>query len=539
MRTRGIGVILVILLGVWAAPRPAEASESGGVVDAVGVASAVNENTAVPEAHGWVRMPGPDASGPVLVHFPPRPRSVHGGRPGVARRLTRPMAEPPLRLAADGRRLYLLFDGSPRKLLSIEAAPTPIEGIWTDIPPGLMTPSTPPPDHGVPVGMASAGGRVHILFERDGVFTLDRLDGGAWNTVELPPGLEPGGVWAVFGDRLGLSLVRTDGDAATIHRLGPGGGWTKTTLPVARGTTPVGVLHGRVVFLEPDGEGRAGIVLADAAGRAVSGSFEIPRAAAGSALAAVVIPDASGRLVLLWGEAPPGGAISHMIREISLSTGAVLYDASVNEVVPVSPREFQLMALGMLVVMIVSLYVVLRPVDDRGAPVLPEGFALASPGRRFAATVLDVFLSALPVSWAVGVPVGNIITFGVVLDPGDSWVAVPAMFTVGLVSSTVMEALFGGTVGKLMLGCRVVPARGDGRRLGLRRSFLRNLIKWVLPPVAGLAMLDPTGRHRGDLLAGAVVVVAAEPGDRPAGDPGGPDTGPSRGPGNGSGGTGA
>ncbi|HHN77499.1 MAG TPA: hypothetical protein ENK11_02330, partial [Phycisphaerales bacterium] len=178
MRRRGIGVTLLILLCVLGVSGHASASESGGVVRAVGVASVVDENAAPPEAHGWVRLARPDEQGAVLVHFPPV--SVHGGRPGVARRVMRPMADPPLLLAADGRRLYLLFDGAPRKLLSIEAAPTPIDGIWTDVPPGLMTPAAPPPDDGTPLGMASAMGRVHLLFEKAGGFTLERLEGNTW-----------------------------------------------------------------------------------------------------------------------------------------------------------------------------------------------------------------------------------------------------------------------------------------------------------------------------------------------------------------------
>ncbi|HHN78876.1 MAG TPA: RDD family protein, partial [Phycisphaerales bacterium] len=361
-------------------------------------------------------------------------------------------------------------------------------------------------------------------------YTLDRLDGNTWNAVELPSGVEPGGSWAVFGDRLGLSLVRTDGAAATILRLGPDGRWTESDVAVNEGAVAVGVLHGRVVFLEPEGESRAGIVLVEATGPARLGSFEIPHAAGEPGLAAVVIPDATGRLVLLWGEASAGGSIEHKIREVSLSTGRVLYDGPVVRVTPVSPREFQLMAVGMLLVMVVSLYVVLRPADDRTPPEIPEGSALAPPGRRFAATVLDVCISALPVSWVFGVPVANIITFGVVLDPGDSWLAVPAMFAVGLVYGTVMEALFGGTVGKLLLGCRVIPARGGGRRLGWRACFLRNLIKWVLPPVAGLAMLDPSGRHRGDLLAGAIVIISTDGAGTSGDGRGGPDAGPGGGP---------
>lgn len=516
MRTRGfLVVVAMVLLAFVGVTRAAGADDEARAVAVVGVASAVDENSALPEAHGWMVLPGAGEQGPALVHLPPRPRAIHGGKPGVARRLMRPITQPPLLLAADGRRLYLLFDGAPRKLLSIEAAPTPIDGIWTDIPPGLMTPSTPPPDLGVPVGMAAAGGKVHILFRRDGAMALARLDGDDWSPVELPPDLDAAGDWSAFGDRRGLGLVRLAGGSAAIWRHDAGTGWTHNALDVPAGTVPVGVLHGRVVLVEPDGEGKLGVVLVEASGPARLASTKAPVPAEGSGLNAVVIPDASGRLVLLWRETLPGGEPGHMIREISLSTGAVLYDGPVERVVPVSAREFRLMAIAMLLVMIVSLYVVLRPVDDRTPPVVPEGFALATPARRFVATALDVFLCATPISWATGVPVGQIVTLGVMLEPGGSWVAVPALFALGLVYGSVMEAAFRGTVGKFLLGCRVIPADGGSRRLGPGASFLRNVIKWVLPPVAGLALLDPSGRHRGDLLAGAVVVVRLEPTKEP------------------------
>jgi hypothetical protein len=41
--------------------------------------------------------------------------------------------------------------------------------------------------------------------------------------------------------------------------------------------------------------------------------------------------------------------------------------------------------------------------------------------------------------------------------------------------------------------------------------LIRNVVKWGLPPVAMVGMLDPVGRHRGDLLAMTAVVIEGEP----------------------------
>jgi hypothetical protein len=96
---------------------------------------------------------------------------------------------------------------------------------------------------------------------------------------------------------------------------------------------------------------------------------------------------------------------------------------------------------------------------------------------------------------------------------------------------TVLEFLLGRTVGKIITGCEVVavkltaanpteaPApqaeksKADEQagpdRVPLWRVFLRNVIKWGLPPVALIGMLDPNGRHRADQLARTAVVIEA------------------------------
>ncbi|MBZ0171260.1 MAG: RDD family protein, partial [Phycisphaerales bacterium] len=176
----------------------------------------------------------------------------------------------------------------------------------------------------------------------------------------------------------------------------------------------------------------------------------------------------------------------------------------------------------LVLVLVVSLFVVLRPVPERDAITLPAGWALATPGRRFVATALDLFICALPVSRALGVPMRQIFTAGVLLDTGDAWVAIPAIFAVGLVYGTITETLFAGTIGKRVIGCRVLRVgsrvEAEPQRLGPASCFIRNLIKWVLPPVAALAALEPSGRHRGDLIARAVVVVPIVPQEEDSAD---------------------
>ena len=77
-----------------------------------------------------------------------------------------------------------------------------------------------------------------------------------------------------------------------------------------------------------------------------------------------------------------------------------------------------------------------------------------------------------------------------------------------------MEAAVGGTIGKLLLGIRVVGA--DGRRAGLGAVFIRNALRvvdgfpYVLPYLVGwmVALNDKPGRRRvGDRVAKTYVVL--------------------------------
>ncbi len=99
-------------------------------------------------------------------------------------------------------------------------------------------------------------------------------------------------------------------------------------------------------------------------------------------------------------------------------------------------------------------------------------------------------------------------------------VAVGVVFAILTVYATVMEAVFGATVGKFALGLRVES--GDGGKPSLRQVILRNLLRPVdlLPPYLGAiglsAMTVTAGRRRlGDLAAGTLVVRAAPDEEKP------------------------
>ena len=486
------------------------AVSAGASVDSIGAGSAV-PGGAIAETHGWIVLPRPGEDGFVLAHLPPRQAALHRGVAGVAR-LARTLVRAPAAIAADGRRLYMVFDGDPRTMLSIEADPAPLDGVWRDLPVGRMRPHTPLPGEGGVLGLTIAAGRPTALLENAGRRRLLELEGDTWREIDPPDSANVEGRWSIYGDEDGLHLLVMGPASASLWSHDTETGWSGNVLAVPPDAVPVGMVRGRVVLLAggADDPSLVSVLLAGHGVVSTVATTELPEPADGAGLGVLVLPDVSGRLCLLWAEkAARGEGYLYKIREISLSTGRVLYDGPVERVTPVSASEFRLLAVGLMLVLVVSLFVVLRPVSEPDTIVLPDGVALATPGRRLVATLLDVLLCAAPVSQVMGVPIGQIVTAGVLLDSGNTWVAIPAVFVVGAVYGTAMESLFGATIGKFLLGCRVIRVGGDGgvRQPGQGACFFRNLIKWVLPPVASLAFLEPSGRHRGDLIAGAVVAV--------------------------------
>lgn len=522
-RLTGVALLVLAALAAWAQAAPVFSVGSGSRFDAAAPPA---------EAHGWVIIGRPDADGVLLVHLPPRRGSAHGETAGTARR-SRMLESRPIAMAAHGRELVMVFEGEPRRVLSIHAVPSALDGIWQDIPAGRMTPLPPLPADGELAGLALPEGKPAALIRLTDGWRLLELIGGGWTDRPVPPdftSVATDADVALFAEAGSLSIVRSGTEPAVFTRPDPDSDWTQHRLAIPAASRPLGLIRGEVLVAVPAGPDSQGLelVLAGAGGASRLAEIGLPDSVGDGGPGLAVIPDESGRLAMVWMARDEEGGVASMVRELSLSTGRVLYDGPVSRVLPVSPEEFRLMAAGLIVVMVVSLFVVLRPGGEGGAIVLPAGTALAFPGQRFSATVLDVAVCALIVSFVFGVPFTEIVTGAVLVTPGEGWVTIPAVFAVGAVYGTVMDRLAAGTIGKLILGCRVLRATvgppGRGRRLGWGAAFVRNIVKWTLPPVAALAMMDGSGRHRGDVAAGAVVVT------RLADDEPGPDGGPDRDP---------
>ncbi len=160
------------------------------------------------------------------------------------------------------------------------------------------------------------------------------------------------------------------------------------------------------------------------------------------------------------------------------------------------------------------------PLDTDVAIETPEHivfhYRLAGPARRALAYVID-----LAVCYGVVFAIGLVVVLAFMDDrtTGDlssaakagSGVVLLALFAAQWIYFVVLEARTGRSVGKRVMGVRVVTT--TGRPIGWRAAALRNLLRAAdaLPTgyLVGLASMGITSRFQrlGDLVAGTMVVV--------------------------------
>jgi uncharacterized RDD family membrane protein YckC len=145
----------------------------------------------------------------------------------------------------------------------------------------------------------------------------------------------------------------------------------------------------------------------------------------------------------------------------------------------------------------------------------PEGIALrlrpAGVVPRSVAWALDLMIR-FAIIWVLAMVLATLGRVG-------EGVYLIAVFGIYWLYPVVLEATLGQTIGKRVVGLRVVLA--DGRPVTWLAAFVRNLLRVVdMLPLGyavgvGCSLADPQGRRLGDLVAGTLV-VHAEPTPRPA-----------------------
>ncbi|MDF1809920.1 MAG: RDD family protein [Phycisphaerales bacterium] len=488
------------------------------------------------QTHGWAIYTN-SKDEILLVHLPPRDedqQSQYEIVPAQAGELhaVRPLNKMPESISAIDDRIVLVFpltstiDGQVRRVFSGRAIPNLAGMQWGFFPVGRLDANPALEQGGELVDLCSTTESVFALLNEDDQYSLMMMGGSSWDRIELPlisEATSPRWTIHAIGDSLiainhssnnGVDLWALNGEDSTWNPMD----WEN---PESFDPTTI-VLDGTkdLLLINWDEEGNAvARVWSDSGLFTVADNIEIP------ANATLTRFESMNRLVGLSLEnqdssgADSGNDIADLkesnpivqVWEIDLSDGSVLHAGEPVVTVPVSEAEFRFLIGMMLLIMVGVLVLVILP-ESPNSMEIPTGFALADPGRRMLASLLDLILIAALIGKLFDVQVIEIITLSVIVRTDTSWMVIPSMLVSAIVIMSVFETLLGATPGKFFMGIRVVKARpGPMQRIPLWAAIVRNIIKWILPPVAAMALIDPQMLHRGDRATRSLVATPIDP----------------------------
>jgi hypothetical protein len=531
-----------ILMIAWIAPQSAGALPGAG--------SPLRAGETYPgTSHAWAVLPSASGRGYLLVHLPPRTASE--GKSGAAAGSVRSgyrLEEAPESMAAFGERVYLFFRPKPRgdsqhaaqrAVFSQSVRRFAQSELWVDEPSGRLETVAAIPDVGDLLATAADDRGPIALLQRAGSAELLILADGEWKKLELPAevasGIEfrsgPVGL-CVEASMLRIAIRRGQQfmeASTTLESLrSPTHSWALTRQDVS-GFAALGSASqflrsvGRWIVSDTVDASRIVLHVIDGAKLTALATVDVPHS-----VRTVTVQPAAGRWIVLSTQSPstPRDMTSVFaqdaptrVTEVSLLTGALLYNDRLHAASPLGTNEFRVLAVLLMLAMAMVLVLVLRGQPD--AIHLPEGFAFAEPVRRIVAGVFDVGLAALLLPRVIFFTSSGTGDLFALFDPqtwmsGDAVRILLTLATIGVVIGTLTEWLFGRTPGKLITDCEVVAIvagaekpqnTGEVSRPSLASSLIRNCVKWFLSPVAILALFDDSGRHRGDQIARAAVVV--------------------------------
>lgn len=202
------------------------------------------------------------------------------------------------------------------------------------------------------------------------------------------------------------------------------------------------------------------------------------------------------------------------IHELSLATGREVHRGPGHAGSPISLEDFQIVVFAIMAMTVLVIVFVLWPASGMGQQVkLPAGMPLAEPSRRVIAGLVDFAVASILTAVLVGMPIGDVLTFGGAFAERGGPLLLPLLLLVGFTVCTLGEWRFGRSPGKALTGCRVItvvkPVNGELRpeRVTLSQAAIRNACRWMVPPLVMQAFMDPLHRHRGDIMARTAVVV--------------------------------
>lgn len=455
----------------------------------------------------------------LLVFIAPRDEQpgqrFEAAQPGQVQAVRPLGSKLPISIAALNDRVYLAYPpvyANERRLMrvySLSLSPSPVGGVWVansadrfDTEPAIIT-------NGSLIGMQATSDALWALIKHEDRVTLSVLDQLDWQSFDLPDYINTTrleltaiGKHPVLIDRSGLRFRAHEYDPETgVWSEFPDAIELSDAIRITAGTRSLSVTD------EPE-SGKARLRSWSPSGLfEIASGLDLPEWASIGALSSssTLVAISIDREQVEGAVEPPPASIE--IVELGLLDGTERYRGAPIATTPVSAEEFRFLVGMMMLIMMGVLIVVIMP-DHSGAMHLPDGVVLADPGRRLIATMLDAVLVVAVVGRVVDVSPTDILTLTVIMRPDNAWSVFPLVIITGLMYSTLTEALFGATPAKMLVGIRVVRAQpGAPIRPRLWSALVRNGIKWLLPPVAALAMIDPETLHRGDRAARTLVVM--------------------------------
>lgn len=488
-----------------------------------------------PQTHGWAVYTNVHEE-IILVHIPPRNQFGNMQYPVAAAQAgevhaVRPLNKFPQGLAATGDRVYMVFpqtyanEQRVRRVYSGRALALPMGRGWGFSPIGRLDskPSIQTPGELIAFTATTKSIWAMLKQDDDRSVLLELVD-SAWVEFSLPNEAESETVhWQLssVGDQL-VAMDVSDPKSVAPFILDSDGNWSSLDWPALsvndsnyelisgpQGLVVIDRIDDRTVSVRSWSKDGVFVLASD---------VKLPKGTVLTTLGSVNRLLGISKLSLEASQKTDDNQPTIEIHEIDLTDGSVLYSGTPFVAASVSAAELQFI-LGMMILVMFGILVMVILPEKSDAISIPDGFELADPGRRFTASLIDLFLIASLMGRLFGVRVIEIFTLDVVAQGENTWLTIPLIIVCGLVSMSVCEWLTGATPGKFLVGIRVCRGQAGGfERVTLVNSLIRNVAKWLLPPVAALALVDPEMLHRGDRVTRSLVVSAVTP------DPSKPDS---------------
>jgi len=449
-----------------------------------------------------------------------------------------PLTRMPKVMAAWGNRLWLIFEMvGHREVFTVQVRHNPVLGVWQHQPPDrlravarLETPGEIVAAAGTPqgplvlvrpssrsrAGVRAADGSVAAEPVLDHPLLM-HLDGRRWREIPLPDAFDPGRrcrlvVGGPRGGRILLIGAPTDAGVTAAQWRDPDGGWTQNDVRVAPGklldVTSVGPAI--VLVLRGSGPNLVEVAYMRPWQLLPLTEFETP---AGP----WTVFGMSDRLALV--ELTDRRAVS--MRRIDLVTGSVSASRPMTAQPVMTGRLLVRPLLFAVAITALMLVLLFRPEPGTTAITLPATQVLMGPMSRLLGVGIDMGVAAGVTLVVLGCSARDLLDLPLVSTDIATTVPFLVMVAITVGHSTLTEMATGRTLGKMLLGGRVVSL--DGCRPQPVSILIRNGFKIVvllIPVLAVVALLNPNAQGLGENLARTVVVTDVrrdadpEPNDR-------------------------